>query len=264
MIGSIGSRDSHDGHGGGGARRLLLKVVLIGDGGVGKTSLMLRSANRAFRERYQATVCADFETKEVQVRGQAVTLQIVDTVGQQDLRSSVVPTLYRDAAACMLVCDLGSKESFDSLDQLHRDFLELGPRHEDGDGPFPLVLLCNKADLSEEERQVTAQQVEEWCVGHGGVPHYFTSAKDGTNVELESPFRELAERLLPEEVEIPEIPEIPPAIARPPAGATGSGASMSMMGRVGADEVWRLEWMFKDAGERAFPEDTPSIPAVYP
>ena len=84
-------------------RKELLKVIILGDTGVGKSSLMGRYVNDKFDTRYKATIGADFLTKEVEVEGTKVTLQIWDTAGQERFQS-LGSAFYRGADACMLVC----------------------------------------------------------------------------------------------------------------------------------------------------------------
>ena len=70
-------------------KKVLLKVIILGDSGVGKTSLMNQYVNKKFSNQYKATIGADFLTKEVMVDDRLVTMQIWDTAGQE--RSVTVP-----------------------------------------------------------------------------------------------------------------------------------------------------------------------------
>ena len=63
-------------------KKVLLKVIILGDSGVGKTSLMNQYVNKKFSNQYKATIGADFLTKEVMVDDRLVTMQIWDTAGQ--------------------------------------------------------------------------------------------------------------------------------------------------------------------------------------
>ena len=65
-----------------GRKKVLLKVIILGDSGVGKTSLMNQYVNKKFSNQYKATIGADFLTKEVMVDDRLVTMQIWDTAGQ--------------------------------------------------------------------------------------------------------------------------------------------------------------------------------------
>ena len=203
--------------------RLLMKVILIGATGAGKTALMNRYANKMFRENYQATIGTDFLTQEITMGGRRITIQIVDTVGQERFRNSLGVTFYRGSDACMLVFDVSDRESFESLGRWREEFLcqakgtnerqssllAMSEAREEGEAePFPFAVLCNKADLPEEQHAVRPEEIEAWCAANGNIPIYRTSAKDGTNVERA--FEEVAARVLAaegevEQVEIPEI-----------------------------------------------------------
>jgi len=64
-------------------KKVLLKVIILGDSGVGKTSLMNQYVHKRFSNQYKATIGADFLTKEVMIDDKLVTLQIWDTAGQE-------------------------------------------------------------------------------------------------------------------------------------------------------------------------------------
>jgi len=94
------------------ARRPLLKVILLGDSGVGKTSLMDRYVNKKWTAQYKATIGADFLTKEVDLGGEVVTLQIWDTAGQERFQS-LGNSFYRGADCCVI--NAPSSPPFDNL-----------------------------------------------------------------------------------------------------------------------------------------------------
>ena len=102
---------------------MLLKVIILGDSGVGKTSLMNQYVNNKFSEQYKATIGADFCTKDVTIDDKLVTLQIWDTAGQERFQSLGV-AFFRGADACILVYDMTNPKSFESLDKWRKDFLQ--------------------------------------------------------------------------------------------------------------------------------------------
>uniref|UniRef100_A0A453FID2 Ras-related protein Rab7 n=1 Tax=Aegilops tauschii subsp. strangulata TaxID=200361 RepID=A0A453FID2_AEGTS len=125
-------------------RRTLLKVIILGDSGVGKTSLMNQYVNKKFSNQYKATIGADFLTKEVQYEDRLFTLQIWDTAGQERFQSLGV-AFYRGADCCVLVYDVNSMKSFDNLNNWREEFLiQASPSDPDN---FPFVLLGNKVDI---------------------------------------------------------------------------------------------------------------------
>lgn len=82
-------------------KKILLKVIVLGDSSVGKTSLMNQYVNRKFSNQYKATIGADFLSKEVTVDDRTVTIQIWDTAGQERFQSLGV-AFYRGADCCVL------------------------------------------------------------------------------------------------------------------------------------------------------------------
>jgi len=181
-------------------RKVLLKVLILGDSGVGKTSLLNQYIDRKFSNQYKATIGAEFSTKEVMIEDKVVTLQIWDTAGQERFQSLGV-AFYRGADACVLVYDIGDSKSFDNLGSWMDEFLvHAAPRNADA---FPFVILGNKADLAAERRQVSQAKAKSWCTSKGDVPQFETSAKDGSNVE--QAFQAIAKRALAQNQETPAI-----------------------------------------------------------
>ncbi|XP_011622521.1 ras-related protein Rab7 isoform X2 [Amborella trichopoda] len=135
-------------------RRTLLKVIVLGDSGVGKTSLMNQYVNKKFSHQYKATIGADFVTKELQIEDRLVTLQIWDTAGQERFQSLGV-AFYRGADCCVLVYDVNVLKSFDNLDNWHEEFLN----------------------------QVSEKKAKDWCASNGNIPYFETSAKEDYNVD---------------------------------------------------------------------------------
>mmetsp|Transcript_144050 Transcript_144050/g.203832 ORF Transcript_144050/g.203832 Transcript_144050/m.203832 type:complete len:207 (+) Transcript_144050:56-676(+) len=160
-------------------RKVLLKVIILGDSGVGKTCLMNQYVNRKFDNRYKATIGADFLTKELDVDGTLVTLQIWDTAGQERFQS-LGSAFYRGADACFLVFDLTNQESFQHLTSWHDEFI-IQAGHKD------FVLIGNKSDL-EDKRVVSNKAAMAWCDKHSPeegekIDYFETSAKENYNVE---------------------------------------------------------------------------------
>ncbi|CAN0409087.1 unnamed protein product, partial [Ectocarpus fasciculatus] len=124
-------------------RRALLKIIILGDSGVGKTSLMNQYVNKRFSNQYKATIGADFLTKDTVIDDKLVTLQIWDTAGQERFQSLGV-AFYRGAEACVLVYDITNPKSFEQLDSWREEFLhQAAPMDPDN---FPFVLIGKKGD----------------------------------------------------------------------------------------------------------------------
>nr|XP_034927398.1 ras-related protein Rab7-like isoform X1 [Populus alba] len=197
-------------------RRTLLKVIILGDSGVGKTSLMNQYVNKKFSNQYKATIGADFLTKEVHFEDRLFTLQIWDTAGQERFQSLGV-AFYRGADCCVLVYDVNSMKSFDNLNNWREEFLiqvllylfsilqksismkicdfilklicdddsrkKLQASPSDPEN-FPFVVLGNKVDVDGgNSRVVSEKKARAWCAAKGNIPYFETSAKEGINVE---------------------------------------------------------------------------------
>jgi len=174
-------------------KKILLKVIILGDSGVGKTSLMNQYVHKKFSNQYKATIGADFLTKELLIDDKLVTLQIWDTAGQERFQSLGV-AFYRGADCCVLVHDITDAKSFDNLESWMDEFLvHAAPRNPES---FPFVVLGNKADLA-AKRQVQPPKVKQWCAAKNNIPHFETSAKDALNVE--QAFATVARRALEQE-----------------------------------------------------------------
>ncbi|EEB08010.1 GTPase Ypt7 [Schizosaccharomyces japonicus yFS275] len=161
-------------------KKLLLKVIILGESGVGKTSLMNQFVNRKFSKDYKATIGADFLTKEVVVDDKIVTLQIWDTAGQERFQSLGV-AFYRGADCCVLVYDVNNSKSYESLDSWRDEFLiQASPNNPE---TFPFILIGNKVDVEEQKRMVSKAKALAFCQAKGDIPYYETSAKDAINVQ---------------------------------------------------------------------------------
>ncbi|TYG53404.1 hypothetical protein ES288_D09G107200v1 [Gossypium darwinii] len=189
-------------------RRMLLKVIILGDSGVGKTSLMNQYVNRKFNNQYKATIGADFLTKEIQFEDRLFTLQIWDTAGLERFQSLGV-AFYRGADCCVLVYDVNVAKSFDDLNNWREEFLiQATPSDSEN---FPFVVLGNKVDLDGGNSRVISEKTAmAWCVSKGNIPHFETSAKEGFNVD--AAFECIAKNALKnepeEEIYLPETIDV--------------------------------------------------------
>ncbi len=162
------------------AEKWRIKVCLVGDGGVGKTSLVRRYVLDQFDDRYVATLGAKAVKKEIPLKspktGKEVTivLTIFDIMGSRALREVLQDTYFTGVEGVVAVCDVTRPETLSGL----RDWMD---SVEKVAGKVPMVLLGNKADLT-GQAQVTGQQLEAAAVGFQ-CPYFLTSAKTGQNIE---------------------------------------------------------------------------------
>ena len=177
-------------------KKVLLKVIILGDSGVGKTSLMNQYVNKRFSAAYKATIGADFLTREVVVDDRLVTMQLWDTAGQERFQSLGV-AFYRGADCCVLVYDVNNPRSFETLDSWRDEFLIQASPHDPDN--FPFVVLGNKVDVEESKRVVSQKRAMAWCQSKGNIPYFETSAKEAINVE--QAFQTIAKNALQQEAE---------------------------------------------------------------
>jgi len=147
---------------------------MVGDSGVGKSSLLKRFSSREFTGDYISTIGVDFEIKTLEIDGKTCKLQIWDTAGQERFQN-ITTSYYRGAHCIILVYDITQEETFQHISKWMkqiRDFANQNAR---------ILLVGNKCDLA-EKRAVTFEDATEFSK-HLGVQVFETSAKDATNVD---------------------------------------------------------------------------------
>lgn len=159
------------------------KVCIIGEFGVGKTSLVSRYVRSIFSDKYHTTVGVKIDKKELLVGEQDVTLVLWDLAGESAV-SALKISLIKGSAGFILVADGTRRETLLATLRLQR---EVGGIL----GEVPFIVAVNKADLS-SDWTVTAVDIEEFR--SSGWDVRLTSAKDGQGVE--QIFTDLATRLL--------------------------------------------------------------------
>mmetsp|Transcript_41706 Transcript_41706/g.108009 ORF Transcript_41706/g.108009 Transcript_41706/m.108009 type:complete len:216 (+) Transcript_41706:74-721(+) len=152
----------------------LVKLLLIGDTGVGKSSLLGHFADGKFTPDMCNTIGMDFKVKMLELRGRRVKLQIWDTAGQERFQS-ITQQYYRNAMGIILVYDSTNEESFLNIRRWMAHIKEHGADCTDH------MLLGNKIDCNAERRAVDAKRgrmlAEEY-----GIPFLEVSAKSGQNI----------------------------------------------------------------------------------
>ena len=160
-------------------RKNFLKIVVLGDSDVGKTSLLQRYTQGKNPQNTKPTIGADFQKKEVVVNNTIVTTQIWDTAGQEKYES-IGYAFYKGSDCCALCFDLTRKETFEHLTKWRNGFLENAGTQDEQQ--FPFIVMGNKSDKA-GDRQVSADQARSWCAENGDIPYFETSALENTNVD---------------------------------------------------------------------------------
>ena len=152
--------------------KIKLKLLILGDSDVGKTSLLLKYIDNYFPESHLATIGVEFKTKDVECKGYKIHLQLWDTAGQERFRS-ITKSYFRNANGVIFVYDITNKNTFKNLKDWVRD-------SEANDSGFKRIILGNKFDL-QNKRQVNFQEAKEWA-DKKQIEIMEVSAKLGTNV----------------------------------------------------------------------------------
>ena len=104
-------------------KKCFVKIVAIGDSGVGKTSVIQMFEHSRFTDNFKPTIGADFSNKEITIDGKIVTLQIWDTAGQERYQS-LGTAFYRGADCAFLMYDITNSGSFDNSPKWKKTFLD--------------------------------------------------------------------------------------------------------------------------------------------
>jgi small GTP-binding protein len=174
-------------------RRIKRKALLLGDGAVGKTSLIRKFVTDKFDDKYITTIGTKITKKEMVFKEQNIelTMMMWDILGQKGY-TTIQSSSYRGAEGAIMVCDLTRAETLRSLEEYWMP--ELGKVV----GDVPLVFVGNKVDLL-EQRQVSEDELAAFAKRFGA-PFYMSSARTGERVE--DLFKKLGELVLAERVDV--------------------------------------------------------------
>lgn len=154
------------------------KVLVIGDVGVGKTSMVNRIVYNTFTEKYKATIGCEFGLKIIEINGEPVRVQLWDLAGQDRLGG--ISRLYcRDANGALVVTDATREGTLEQA-SLWKGSVDDNVRLPDG-SPIPMVLCANKADLLTPGTGMTPEDLNRFSNQRQFVASYMTSSKAGAN-----------------------------------------------------------------------------------
>ncbi|GIY47752.1 ras-related protein M-Ras [Caerostris extrusa] len=157
------------------------KLVVVGDGGVGKSALTIQFFQKMFVTDYDPTI-EDSYIQHTEVDGQWCILDVLDTAGQEEF-SAMREQYMRKGDGFLLVYSVTDKQSFDNIRHFHTQILRVKDRDS-----YPMLLVANKVDLV-HLRKVTEEQGKELAVCLK-IPYIETSAKDPP-LNVDSAFHEV-------------------------------------------------------------------------
>ncbi|RZC59667.1 hypothetical protein C5167_006971 [Papaver somniferum] len=177
----------------------LIKLLLIGDSGVGKSCLLLRFSDGSFTTSFITTIGIDFKIRNIEFDSKRIKLQIWDTAGQERFRT-ITTAYYRGAMGILLVYDVTDESSFNISAMLIvaltdiRNWIRNIEQHASDN--VNKVLVGNKADMDESKRAVPTPKGQALADEYG-IKFFETSAKTNLNVEqvFFSIARDIKERL---------------------------------------------------------------------
>jgi|Transcript_14240 Ras-related protein Rab-8A len=163
----------------------LVKLLLLGDTAVGKSSLLLRFCESSFDANFVITIGVDYKWKHVERNGRKLKIQVWDTAGQERFRT-ITPAYYRAAMGVVLSYDITDRNTFDHVGY----WVEELDKH--GDATVQRILVGNKSDLS-EDRKVSREDGERLAKKFN-MTFFETSAKTGESVD--DAFLDIADKVV--------------------------------------------------------------------
>jgi len=165
--------------GGAGNYDYLVKLLLIGDSGVGKSCLLLRFSDDSFTTSFITTIGIDFKIRTIEQEGKRLKLQIWDTAGQERFRT-ITTAYYRGAMGILLVYDVTDEQSFNNI----RNWMRQIQQHAADN--VNKVLIGNKCDML--DKKVRRPEV------HGDIVTFWLAAAEARVIEFRS-LIQLADKL---------------------------------------------------------------------
>lgn len=160
-------------------RDLLFKIMVVGEPGCGKTSLIRRYVDRTFESNYRTTIGVDFRLKTVESDARTtVRLQLWDIAGQER-HGNMTRVYYKESAAALIVCDLINETTLAAALRWKED---IDSKVLIDDEPIPVLLVGNKVDLI-LEKSAAEKRLEAVAREHRFAGFMLTSAKTDENVE---------------------------------------------------------------------------------
>lgn len=170
----------------------LFKYIIVGDSGVGKSSILLQFIDKRFNHIHDLTIGVEFGARNIPINDKDIKIHIWDTAGHEAFRS-ITRSYYRDAAGAILVFDVTQRETFYHLKSWLEEICQMTRNTS-------IILVGNKSDLT-YKRQVSTEEGQMFARKHG-MKFIETSAKN--NSFIDETFMGVARTIL-EKIEAGEI-----------------------------------------------------------
>lgn len=155
---------------------MLCKIVIVGDSGVGKSSIISRFTRNEFNPDSKPTIGVQISRHDIETHGETVTVRICDTAGLERYRAPA-PGCYLDVAGAIVVFDVSSEASFKHVELWLRELRDHASKE------MPVMLVGNKSDLQPPKRTVDGSRAAAFA-GENGCTFVEISALNGHNVEM--------------------------------------------------------------------------------
>ena len=163
----------------------LVKILLIGESGVGKTCILQKFCKGDFLVNHLTTIAIDFKMKMIDVDGNKLKMQIWDTAGQERF-DTLTSSFFKSAQGIMICYSITDEQSFQSVNKWTKQIQNLAPKD------VKVVMLGNKLDL-DHDRTVSTESGEELARSQG-IEFFEVSAFNGKNID--TAFHKLAKMIL--------------------------------------------------------------------
>lgn len=157
----------------------LYKILVIGDLGVGKTSIIKRYVHQTYSTNYRATIGVDFALKVLNWDSETVRLQLWDIAGQERF-GNMTRVYYREAMGAFIVFDVSRPTTLEAVSKWKED-LDSKLILSNGQS-IATVLLANKCDQNSDFLTDNSLKMDQYCKENGFVGWFETSAKENVNI----------------------------------------------------------------------------------
>ncbi|KAI7894717.1 P-loop containing nucleoside triphosphate hydrolase protein [Mucor mucedo] len=167
-------------------REYLYKILVVGDLGTGKTSIIRRYVHNIFSSNYKSTIGVDFALKVIQWGPDIIVrLQLWDIAGQERF-GNMTRVYYKEALGAIVVYDITRPQTFEGVTKWKKDIdTKVALPEAWGGGQIPVILLANKTDLIADGhgQHANPTELDQFCKENGFLQWFETSAKDNNNIE---------------------------------------------------------------------------------